>query len=129
MKALIASVFAVAAVSAAVPAAAQPWGRPDFGRDRSESARIDVGLRNGQLTLREATLLRRDVARVRDLEWRYGRDGRITAGEARDLDRRYAAVTQRLRFERRDADRGYGYGYGQGGYGYGQGGYAGGYRR
>lgn len=74
MKALIASVVAVAAVSAAVPAVAQPWGRPDFGRDRSESARIehriDVGLRNGQLTLREATLLRRDVARVRDLEWR-----------------------------------------------------------
>ncbi len=130
MKALIASVAAVAALSAAMPAAAQSWGRDsdfrDFGRGRSESARlerrIEVGLRSGQLTFREAAMLRRDVAQVRDLEWRYGRDGRISAREARDLDWRYASVTQRLRFERRDPDRGYGYGYGQGGY-------AGGYRR
>lgn len=136
MKALIASVAAVAALSAAMPAAAQSWGRNsdfgDFGRGRSESARleqrIEVGLRSGQLTFREAAMLRRDVARVRDLEWRYGRDGRISANEARDLDWRYAAVSQRLRFEQRDPDRGYGagYGYGQGGYG---GGYANGYRR
>ena len=138
-KALIASVAAVAAVSAALPAAAQTWGRfDDFGRAGPSARieqRIETGLRSGQLTMREATMLRRDVARVRDLEWRYGRDGRISSSEARDLDRRYAEVTQRLRFERRDPDRGYGYGYGynQGGYygnqnGYYSGPYAGGYR-
>ena len=132
MKALIASVATVLAVSAAVPATAQSWGRyDDFGRDRSEAERmdrrIDNGLRNGQLTQREAALLRRDVDQVRRLEWRYARDGRISGSEARDLEHAYAQVTARLRFERRDPERGYGAGYGNGYGGYG-GGYSRGYR-
>jgi hypothetical protein len=125
MKAIIASVAAVAAVAAlaaAVPASAQSWGGPFNGGGRFGAAgsaridqRIELGLRNGSLTRTEATRLRRQLRDVQQREWRYARDGRVTASEARDLDRRYAALTMRLRVERRDNDRrGYGWGYGGG---------------
>jgi len=126
MKALLASVAALAAVSAALPAAAQSWDRgwdrpgyqQDFRRGGSEAARIarriDIGERNGSLTRREAALLRRDLQQVQRLEWRLSRDGRIGPREARQLDRRYAELSARVRFERRDDDRRYGYGYGYG---------------
>jgi len=134
MKALIASVAALAALAAAVPASAQSWDRNDRGFDNgrfdnrfdnrgrggSEAARIEqrieVGLRNGSLTRTEAVRLRTQLRTVQHLEWRYARDGRVTPNEARELDRRYAQVTMRLRMENRDRDnRGFGQGYGNNG--------------
>ena len=127
MKAIIASVAAVAALAAAMPASAQSWGGQFNGRfDRgrvSESTRIEqgiqVGLRNGSLTRSEAVRLQNQLRQVQQLEWRFARDGRITASEARQLDRRYAQVAVRLRSERNDRDfdrRGFGSGYGNGRY-------------
>ena len=131
MKALFASVAAVAALSAAVPAAAQSWGgqynrqydnyggqyRDDFrgrGADSDRIAqRIDMGVRNGSLTRSEAARLHAQLRQVQQLEWRYGRDGRITPNEARELDNRYARLQVRLRVERHDNDRAYGSGYGR----------------
>lgn len=117
MKALIASVAAVAALAAALPAAAQPWG--GRGQGQSDSARIEqrieMGARNGALTQREVFSLRRQLQEIRQIEWRYARNG-VNAREARELDRRYADLSARVRFERRDGqtNRGYGYGYGGG---------------
>ena len=124
MKAIIASVAAVAALAAAMPASAQSWGGPFNGRGRvSEAARIEqgiqVGLRNGSLTRSEAVRLQTQLRQVQQLEWRFARDGRITASEARQLDRRYAQVAVRLRSERNDRDfdrRSFGSGYGNGRY-------------
>lgn len=120
MKALIASVVAVAAVSTAMPAAAQGWARPGFAPHNGGDAmrierQIEMGARNGSLTRGEVNSLRRQLQDIRQIEWRYARNG-VSAREARELDRRYAELSARLRFERRDGqdNRGYGYGYGRG---------------
>lgn len=118
MKAFIASVAAVAALSAALPAAAQSWGR--FAPSQSSAGarleqRIESGVRSGAITPSEARSLDSRLRSVRELEWRYGRDGYISPSEARDLDRRYAELSARIRSERMDRQRdyrGYGYGYG-----------------
>lgn len=134
MKAILASVAAIAALSAAVPATAQTVARIDvqfggynqphrggvyvppgrFGGSQAAriQQRIDMGVRNGTLTRNEANRLHAQLRQVQQVEWRAHRDGRITAREAADLDRRYANLTARLRFERRDSDRRYGGGYG-----------------
>lgn len=73
--------------------------------------RIDQGVRSGQLTRREATSLRAEFNSVARLESRYRANG-LSNWERADLDRRFDALTQRLRWERSDGDRlGYGYGH------------------
>lgn len=145
MKRVILSMAAVAALATALPAAAQGynggyndrgfngqgfggqgfgangWG-DRFNDDRIEM-RINQGLRDGSLTRNEARGLRMQLRDARQVERMYIRDGRITGREARDLDRRYAALNMRLRWERNDGQTrnvrtpGYGYGYGGGSYG------------
>lgn len=72
--------------------------------------RIDQGVRSGKLTRREATSLRSEFNAVARLETRYRSNG-LSSWERADLDRRFDALSQRLRWERTDGDR-YGYGYG-----------------
>jgi hypothetical protein len=133
MKALFASAAALAVVAVALPAAAQSWdpgygrgapygdayGRNGFARGPNNFAadriaqRIDQGFRNGALTPNEARNLQSRLESVRQLEWRYGRDGYISPSEGRALDRRYADLESRVYAQLRDNDRrGYGYGYG-----------------
>jgi len=107
MKALILSLGAAAVLATALPASAQSWDRSGF-RDNSIEQRIDRGVRDGSLTGREARNLRDQLEQIHRLEWRYGRDG-VSSREARDLDRRYAELNQKLRFERHDGDRRYGW--------------------
>ena len=71
--------------------------------DRSIEARIAAGERNGSLTRSEARALTWQLEDLRRLEWQYSRNG-VSAGEARELDRRYATLTTRLRMESRDRD-------------------------
>lgn len=125
-KALIPA-LALAAASVAVPAAAQSYG---YGYDRGDryerdhrdrydrdsrgwqpiaqrkyqlDRRIDVGLRNGQLSRREATRLRYELDRLVQLEFRYQRGG-LSLRERQELDRRYDQLARQIRFERRDRD-------------------------
>lgn len=139
MKALIASAALVAAIAVAAPASAQTWGGRGFdnrapygdvyGRDgfargpnngvtEQFARRIDNGYRTGVLTPNEARSLTNRLETIRQLEWRYGRDGYISGSEGRELDRRLAELDRRLQrdtFDNQRNDR-YGYGYGRGGY-------------
>lgn len=122
MKRVILSLTAVAALATALPAAAQGFGPQGWGNrfndDRIEF-RINQGIRDGSLTRNEARNLRAQLQDARRVERAYLRDGRVSGREANDLDRRYAALNQRLRWERNDGQnrnvRSPGYGY-QGGY-------------
>jgi hypothetical protein len=69
--------------------------------------RIDQGLRNGQLTQREAARLRFEFNQLARVEYRYRRGG-LTPAEMADLDRRFDVLAAQIRFERRDGQR-YGY--------------------
>jgi hypothetical protein len=67
--------------------------------------RIEIGIRNGQLTRAEATQLRQDLRELERLEDSYRRsDGRLETREKADLDRRFAVIRTRIFNERTDND-------------------------
>lgn len=68
--------------------------------------RIDRGVRRGDLTRREADLLRRDFRNLVQLEARYRYDG-FNRWEREDLGRRTDQLAQRIRYERRDPEQRY----------------------
>lgn len=132
MKKFLIPAIALAAASVAVPAMAQNYGpqhryeqdrndRNDRDRgDRYErdnrggwqsisqrkyqlDRRIDVGMRNGQLSRREATRLRAELNQLVRLEASYMRGG-LSARERMELDRRYDRLSAQVREERRDRD-------------------------
>jgi hypothetical protein len=72
--------------------------------------RIDVGVRNGQLTRQEAWRLRGEFNQIARLEARYRQNG-LSNWERADLDRRFDRLSAQIRYERRDGQE-YGYGYG-----------------
>ena len=118
MKKALTPVLAIAAASVAVPAAAQNYDRYDR-HDRYEQnrggwqsisnrkyqldRRIDVGLRNGSLSRREASRLQTELNALVRLERNYMRGG-LTRWERDDLDRRYDRLAVQVRIERRDRD-------------------------
>ena len=115
MKTLLASVAAVAALTAvAAPAAAQPYGaRHDRGYDDAGSVngrqamierQIERGVRTGQLTGREAARLQDEFRDIQRLEARYRWNG-LSRAEAIDLDRRLDDLQVNVRMARRDDDR------------------------
>jgi len=65
--------------------------------------RIDVGIRNGQLSRREAVRLQAQLNSLVRLERSYMRGG-LTRWERNDLDRRYDRLAVQVRIERRDRD-------------------------
>jgi len=65
--------------------------------------RIDVGLRNGQLSRREGMRLKTELNALVRLEYSYQRGG-LSARERADLDRRYDNLSRQVREERRDRD-------------------------
>ena len=114
----------IGATLAAVPASAQSYGRGygysqgydrrGYGDDHRNGARqelwqlgqrVDRGIRNGDLTRREADYFRREIAQLRDLDQRYSRGGGYSWREQQRLDQRIDRLRQRLRYERRDDDR------------------------
>jgi tetrahydromethanopterin S-methyltransferase subunit G len=67
--------------------------------------RIEIGIRNGQLTRNEANQLRQDLRELERLEDSYRRsDGRLETREKADLDRRFAVIRTRIFNERTDND-------------------------
>lgn len=109
MKKILLSIAAVAALTAAVPAAASAHSIND--RQEALDRRIDQGLRSGALTRPEAARLRGELREAARLEHRYRRDG-LTRWERADLDRRFDRISVQIRYERRDGQRDYGQGYG-----------------
>lgn len=71
-------------------------------------ARIDAGLRAGQLTSAEAGALRDDFAAIVQAEVNFRVDG-LSPSERADLNRRYADLSARIQLARTDGDRVYGY--------------------
>jgi hypothetical protein len=119
MKKMLVPALVLAAVSAAaLPAAAQNHNRPGqhqtddraYGnwqsinvRQANLDRRIDQGVRNGQLSRREATRVRSEFNALLRLEANYRRGG-LTAWERTDLDRRFDRLSAQVRDERRDRD-------------------------
>ncbi|MFK4058411.1 hypothetical protein [Brevundimonas sp. NPDC046655] len=118
MKKLLIPALAVAVASAALPAAAQNYDRhgPSRGhgyeqnyggwnsisqRKHNLDRRIDQGIRNHQLSRREASRLQDELNSLVRLERSYMRGG-LTRWEREDLDRRYDRLSAKVRYERND---------------------------
>ncbi|WP_377368224.1 hypothetical protein [Phenylobacterium ferrooxidans] len=100
MKTLTILAAASALALSAGAASAQGWTSINQ-RQASLDARIDAGVRSGDLTRQEAVGLRSDFRAVSNLEATYRRDG-LSTWERTDLDRRFDALSNRIRFERND---------------------------
>jgi hypothetical protein len=70
-------------------------------RQRSLDARIDAGIRNGQLSRREGSRLRAEFNEIAYLEARYRRNG-LSYRERADLDRRFDRLSRMIQVERHD---------------------------
>jgi hypothetical protein len=86
-------------------ASAQTW-MPILDRQTSLDARIDAGVRAGDLTRREATTLRADLNMLARMETRYRVNG-LSSWEMQDLDRRYDLISRKVRMERADNQTGW----------------------
>lgn len=134
LKKILVPALVLAAASAALPATAQSWGAPRHGPTHSTPAyqspayggwqsinqrqanldrRIDVGLRNGGLSRREATRLRSEFNQIARLEQQYRRNG-LSNWERADLDRRFDRLSAQIRTERWDNNNRHGRGHGRG---------------
>jgi opacity protein-like surface antigen len=117
MKKLLACLASAAALAVAAPAAAQPAWVGINQRQAQLDARIDAGVRDGSLTRAEATRLRAEFREIAALEGRYrASGGRLDASERADLDRRFDALSARIRVQRHDAQDRYGGPGGPGGW-------------
>lgn len=93
---------ASAATFAPAPAFQRGWENINARQARLE-ARIDRGVRSGALSRREAVQLRSDFRRLERLEAQYRRSGGgLSMSERRDLDRRFDALSARIRYEKHD---------------------------
>ncbi len=121
MRKLVAPALILAAVSVAAPSMAQSYHRPAppppphhgpyqpghgawqsiNARQANLDRRIDRGVRNGQLSRREAVRLRGEFNSLLRLEANYRRGG-LTAWERADLDRRFDRLSAQIRYERGD---------------------------
>lgn len=122
MKILIAALAAVTTVTAfAAPAAAQPYGRHDQGRweqgaynlnqrQAQLNSRIEIGVRRGDISRREAADLRNQSYEIARLEAHYRVNG-LNPRERADLDRRFDRLEMRIVREAHDRDYGQGYGH------------------
>jgi hypothetical protein len=124
-KKMMIPALVLAATSVAIPAAAQSYGGHNQGghgsnrppvsgpshnnwqsinqRQAQLDRRIDQGVRNGQLSRREATRLRSEFNSLARLETQYRRGG-LSAWERNDLDRRFDRLSAQIRNERNDRD-------------------------
>ncbi|RZJ04542.1 MAG: hypothetical protein EON89_07415 [Brevundimonas sp.] len=116
MKRILIPALALAAASVAVPAAAQSYDRhtPSYSQNHGGwqsveqrkynlDRRIDQGVRNRSLSMREATRLKSELNSLVRLERSYQRGG-LSRWERTDLDRRYDGLSRQVRAERNDRD-------------------------
>ncbi|WP_404336688.1 hypothetical protein AB2M62_19985 [Sphingomonas sp. MMS12-HWE2-04] len=104
--------------AAAVPATAFAAPLPHYGFDQrggwqninarqaNLDARINQGIRSGALSRSEAARLRTDFRGLARLEARYrATGGGLSISERRDLDRRFDALSARIRVQKHDRNR------------------------
>jgi hypothetical protein len=121
MKRIALTVLAAATVVAAIPAAASAQNtrgpipytqyRPSTppvwqsinSRQRELDRRIDLGVRMGRITRREATSLRAEFRGIARLEQTYRRGG-LSIRERADLDRRFDRLSAKIRVQASDRD-------------------------
>ncbi|MCE3289849.1 MAG: hypothetical protein K0R83_1861 [Caulobacter sp.] len=104
MKKIAIAVLAVSAMAAtAAPALAAPWQNINQ-RQAQLDRRIDMGVRSGQLTRREAANLRQEFRGIARLEARYRATGGLQAWERVDLDRRFDRLSVKIRWQANDRD-------------------------
>lgn len=102
MKKIVTLLATAGALALMAPAAsAQAGWLPINQRQAQLEQRIDVGVRNGSLTRNEARTLRSEFDQIASLERRYRSNG-LSGVERRDLDRRFDALSARIRYERHD---------------------------
>lgn len=104
MKKFAIAVLAVSAVTVtAAPAFAAPWQNINQ-RQAQLDRRIDMGVRSGQITRREARSLRDEFRGIARLEARYRATGGLQAWERVDLDRRFDRLSVKIRWQANDRD-------------------------
>jgi len=101
MKKFLAMAVAASALAVAAPASAQSWQSINQ-RQANLDARIDAGVRSGDLTRNEAARLRGEFRDLARLEARYRASYGLSAAERRDLDMRFDRLSAQIRFERHD---------------------------
>lgn len=81
-------------------------GGYEFNQRRDEiQARLQQGIRSGQLSRSEVAQINARIRSLNAIEAAYRRSGRgLTMGERQDLDRRFDALERSIRFERNDRD-------------------------
>jgi hypothetical protein len=111
MRRTVLTLLAATSIAAAAPAiaSAQSWMNTSQ-RQYQMDQQIDAGVRSGSLTRDEAMQLRAEFRDVVMLENRY-LSGGLTYNERADLQRRYDALEDRIRYNMRDGERAGGYGY------------------
>lgn len=97
---LIAGFGLATAVVVPSVASAQSWVNINARQSRLDS-RIDQGIRSGALTRREAVNLRSEFRGLSRLEARY-RAGGLNNWERNDLNRRFDALSAKVRFNKHD---------------------------
>lgn len=107
MKKIALMIAGIGIATTAIPAASAQQGWWGMNQRKAQlEQRIDRGVRNGQLSRREATRLRTEFRQIERLEVRYRRSAPgLTMAERRDLDRRFDALARKIRWERRDWQR------------------------
>jgi len=105
MKKIAMLIAGLGIAAATIPAAsAQHGGWQGINQRQAQlDRRIDQGVRSGQLNRREAERLRSEFRGIANLEYRYRRSAPgLTMAERRDLDRRFDALSRKIRWERND---------------------------
>lgn len=105
MKKIAMLIAGLGIAAAAIPAASAQYGgwQGINQRQAQLDRRIDQGVRSGQLNRREAARLRDEFRGIANLEQRYRRSAPgLTMAERRDLDRRFDALSRKIRWERND---------------------------
>lgn len=83
-----------------------------YDLERRQMQRIQQGIHSGELTRKEARILRREQRDIRRMKRHFVRDGRISRHERRVLRKRYAKAGRHIyRFKHNSRTR-YTYGYG-----------------
>ncbi|MES2754994.1 MAG: hypothetical protein V4659_10050 [Pseudomonadota bacterium] len=102
MKKLTIMLATLGIAAGALPATANAQAFQTINaRQARLDTRIDQGVRNGSLTRPEAARLRTDFRGLVSLEQRYRRNG-LSNWERTDLNRRFDALSARIRYERHD---------------------------
>jgi hypothetical protein len=105
MKKLPVLLLGLGFATAAFPAVAAPFA-PASQRAQLIQMRIDQGIRSGGLDRREGFKLQNELRGIQKLEYRYSvSGGRLDMRERTDLNRRYDALSAKVRFDKHGGRR------------------------